>query len=187
LHDTLIVLTGAPGSGKTSVLDRLGPSRVRVREPARVVLAEQRAVDGAGTPERDADLFQELLLRRAIDDHRAALAQRGTVVFDRGVPDCIAYAMVLGLDPGPSVDAAAIHRYHPRVLVFPPWEAIYETDDERTMSYADTLPFHDAIIDAYARSGYEAVLVPKVPLEERVPFVDGWIADEPGGPYPSRI
>ena len=35
------------------------------------------------------------------------------------------------------------------MLLVAPWEAIYTVDEERTMSYADTLGFHDAIVRAY--------------------------------------
>ena len=38
----LFILTGAPGAGKTAVLDALGDDGHRVGEPAREVLAELR-------------------------------------------------------------------------------------------------------------------------------------------------
>jgi predicted ATPase len=165
------ILTGAPGSGKTTVLGHLGDGFVVVGEPARDILAEQRAMDGPGVPDRDPALFVALLLERSIEKHRAATAAPGPVVFDRGVPDCAAYAVVLDVDPSPSLDAARTHRYADEVLILPPWEEIYETDDERTMSFEDTIPFHDAIVDAYERSGYTLVEVPRVPAADRAAVV----------------
>jgi predicted ATPase len=169
--DDLSILTGAPGSGKTAILDLLEPTVRCVREPARAIILEQRAIGGAGTSDRDPSLFVELLLQRSIEDHEGALQQGGLVVFDRGIPDCIAYAVELGVDPVPSVRASEVHRYRGEVLVLEPWEDIYVTDDERTMSFADTLRFHEALVDAYAGAGYALVQVPRLPVEDRATFV----------------
>ena len=174
--DGLHVLTGAPGSGKTAILEGLGDSVRTVAEPAREVIAEERAVGGAGTAEQDPALFVALLLARSIDKHREALRSAATLVlFDRGVPDCVAYAAVLGVDPAESLAAARRYRYHPRVLLLEPWERIYVTDDERTMSFEQTSPFHAALVDAYEGAGYTLVSVPAGSVEDRAAFVRGAI------------
>jgi predicted ATPase len=177
---SLHVLTGAPGSGKSTILDALGGDVRTVGEPAREILAEQRAIAGDGTYDRDASLFVDLLLQRSIDNHAAAQREEGLVVFDRGVPDCVAYASVMGIDPTPSIRASERFRYHGEVLMLEPWEAIYDTDDERTMSFADTFPFHDALVDAYERSGYALVVVPPGSVENRVAFVRRFLSVRQG-------
>jgi len=172
----LFVLTGAPGAGKTAVLDAVGDGLHRVGEPAREVLAELRAGGDTATHDRDWAQFVDLLLRLSIDEHEAALGRSGPSLFDRGVPDCIAYAAVLDVDPEPSVRAARVHRYNGEVLVLEPWEEIYSTDDERTMSFTETTVFHDAVVDAYRRAGYVLVEVPKAPVADRAAFVLDFIA-----------
>jgi len=173
----LFILTGAPGSGKTALLRHVG-SRIRtVDEPAREILAEQRAIDGHGTPDRDPARFVELLLQRSIDKHEAAVRAGGPALFDRGIPDCIAYAQLLGVDPAPSIAAAARYRYHGHVYLLEPWEEIYTTDDERTMTFADTLGFHRAIVDAYDRAGYVLVEVPRGSPDTRAAFIRDYMAD----------
>jgi predicted ATPase len=167
----LYILTGAPGSGKTAILDNIGADIRCAGEPAREILAEQRAIDGDGTYDRDASLFVDLLLQRSIDKHVAAQTEVGPVVFDRGVPDCIAYASLMGIDPSRSILAAERYRYHEEVLMLEPWEEIYTVDDERKMSFADTFPFHDALVDAYERAGYVLVEVPRGSVEHRASFV----------------
>jgi predicted ATPase len=171
----LTILTGAPGSGKTATLDHLGDGIVRVGEPAREILAEQRAAGGAGVPDRDPALFVDLLLRRSIEKHRAAGDATSPVVFDRGVPDCIAYAVVLDVDPSAGIEASREYRYLNEVLILPPWEEIYDTDDERTMSFADTLAFHEAVVDAYGRAGYTLIEVPRRPADQRSRFVRDFV------------
>jgi len=171
----LFILTGAPGSGKSTILDALGGNIRVMGEPAREVLAEQRAIDGDGTHDRDRSLFVALLLQRSIDKHEAAQHEERPVMFDRGIPDCIAYAALMDVDPTPSLEAAAAHYYHRDVLILEPWEEIYDTDDERTMSFEQTHPFHDALVDAYTRTGYSLVVVPKGPIEDRAAFVRGFL------------
>jgi predicted ATPase len=170
--DRLHILTGAPGSGKTAILDGLSDGVHTVREPAREVIAEQRAVGGTGTSEQDPARFVALLLERSIEKYRDAVRSGAPlVVFDRGVPDCVAYAAVSGVDPAESVAAAAQYRYNPRVVILEPWEEIYATDDERTMSFEQTIPFHAALVEAYERAGYTLVTTPTGSVEDRVAFV----------------
>src|SRR5262245_8843038 len=117
----LTVVTGAPGAGKTAILTALEPSIPHVPEPARVVLAAERAAGGKGTPDQDPALFVRRLLDRSIESHQDALRAGGPMLFDRGVPDCAAYARLLGVDPAPSIEAASAYRYRGIVLVAKPW------------------------------------------------------------------
>lgn len=172
----LYILTGAPGSGKTAILDNIGTDIRCIGEPAREILAEQRSIGGAGTHDRDPSLFVDLILQRSIDKHEAAQGWEGAAVFDRGIPDCIVYATLMGIDPAPSVLASEVYRYHGEVLILEPWEEIYVVDDERTMLFADAVGFHRAILDAYERAGYVLVDVPRCSVENRVAFVRDFIA-----------
>jgi predicted ATPase len=171
----LVVLTGAPGSGKTTTLDHLGAGTLIVGEPAREILAEQRAAGRVGNLDHEPALFVDLLLRRSIDKYQTARTSGAPVLFDRGVPDCVAYAVGFGVDPAPSVEASRRYRYDEEVFVLPPWEEIYTTDDERTMSFADTIPFHEAVVAAYERAGYTLIEVPQGSAAERAAFVRQFI------------
>jgi Predicted ATPase len=93
------------------------------------------------------------------------------VLLDRGVPDCVAYASLMGVDPTTSRLASQAYRYHGEVLLLEPWEKIYTVDEERTMSFAETLAFQEAIVQAYEGAGYAFVEVPRDSVEERAAFV----------------
>jgi predicted ATPase len=41
---------------------------------------------------------------------------------------------------------------NPRVLFLEPWSEIYTTEEERTMSFDETLSFSEALRDVYVRS-----------------------------------
>ena len=44
----------------------------------------------------------------------------GPVLFDRGVPDCAAYAIYFGIDPSAYLQVSRRHRYEPAALLFEP-------------------------------------------------------------------
>jgi len=168
---SLFILTGAPGSGKSAILDRLRDDIPCVDEPAREVLAEQRASGGRGTWEQDPPLFVSLLLQRSIEKHEAAMRSGRKVLFDRGVPDCLVYALRAGTALEPSLDAANDFRYAHDVLFLEPWSEIYTTDEERIMPFEDTRSFSASLRDVYVRSGYALVEVPQRPIDDRAAFV----------------
>jgi predicted ATPase len=175
--DGLFVLTGAPGVGKSAVLDRLATSFTTVAEPAREVLAHERARGGDGVPDRDAARFVAFLLERAVRAYDAAAASGRVTLFDRGVPDCIAYATILGVDAGPAVEASRLRRYHPEVALLEPWAEIYTTDDERTMTFEQTIAFHEAVVEAYDRTAYSLVVVPRDSIERRAEHIRSFILE----------
>jgi predicted ATPase len=175
----LYILTGAPGSGKTAILARLRDELWCVDEPAREVLAEQRASGGSGTWDKNPSLFVHLLLQRSIEKYQTALSSGRKAVFDRGIPDCVVYALRAGIDPKPSLTAVDVYRYNPRVLFLEPWSDIYTTDEERTMSFDETLSFSEALRDVYRRSGYASVDVPRGSADDRAAFVREMIGVAP--------
>ena len=167
----LIIVTGAPGSGKTAILRRLSSEFRCMDEPAREVLAEQRATGGTGTWDQDPSLFVHLLLQRSIEKYETARRSGDMVIFDRGVPDCVVYAARAGADPAASLAAVDTYRYQPHVLFLEPWSDIYETDEERTMSFDDTVSFGETLREVYERSGYTLVDVPRGSVDDRAAFV----------------
>jgi predicted ATPase len=171
-----MILTGAPGSGKTAILSRLIDEFRCVDEPAREVLAEQRATGGRGTWDLDPPLFVHLLLQRSIVKYETARRSGDTVLFDRGIPDCVVYAVLAETDPAPSLAAVDLYRYQPHVLFLEPWSDIYETDEERIMAFDDTVSFSEALRDVYERSDYRLVDVPRGSLDDRAAFVRKMVA-----------
>jgi predicted ATPase len=83
---------------------------------------------------------------------------------------------VLGTDPTLSVSASERYRYHGTVLLFEPWEDIYEVDEERTMSFDAVVAFHTALVDAYERARYAFLPVPRNSIDRRATFVRDFIA-----------
>jgi len=68
------MLTGGPGSEKTSIIDGLiGRAVYCVPEATRDIIAEQLRISGSAVPWSDARTFRELMLARDIDTYYANL------------------------------------------------------------------------------------------------------------------
>ncbi len=165
------VITGGLGTGKTSVLSALDPVLETVAEPARELIAEHRAATGEATLDHDPALFVERLIERSIEKYWS-VSDGAMAVFDRGLPDCVAYAAVSGLDTSRAFEIAAEHRYDSPVFVAPPWREIYATDDMRKATLSQAEAFHEEVVTTYDRLGYEMVELPKMPVADRVDFVE---------------
>ena len=164
------VITGGLGVGKTSVLSLLSPRYETVAEPARELIAEHRETSGEATLDQRPGLFVEKLISRSIANYTAA-SSTAVTVFDRGVPDCIAYAMAYDLDIGPGLDAASRYLYEKSVFGASPWKEIYTTDDMRRATFAQAEAFYAYVVEAYQRLGYRIIELPKAPVKERAAFI----------------
>lgn len=171
-QDSFYILTGAMGAGKSTVLAELEKQGINVvPEPARQILKEQRAIGGSGVYDKDAKLFCELMLSRAIGLYHHYLDADKPVVFDRGIADNIAYLELFGFDCQHASNAAKQFRYNTKVLVLPGWEAIYQTDDERTMSFEQAKAFGDQVSALYEALGYDIIEVPQCSPKARSEFI----------------
>ncbi|WP_435107893.1 AAA family ATPase [Nocardiopsis synnemataformans] len=171
--DRLVVVTGGPGSGKTTLIDHLASlGYARTPEAGRAVIRDQREIGGRGLAWRDDALFAELMLSWEMRSHREASSLPGPVFCDRGVPDLVGYLRLRGLPvPGHVTEAARRFRYHRRVFVAPPWPEIFTGDTERHQSQEEAERTHRAMTEAYPACGYELVELPRVPVAERARFV----------------
>ena len=150
------------------MLDLLETEMPTVAEPARRVLAEQRRIGGTATGDQDPAAFVALMRDLAISDYDQAT---GKTAFDRGLPDLLAFTAYYELPNDPVRAAIERHPYRSPVFFFPPWEAIYENDDERTLDFAGAAAFGELIRAGYLKSGYQLVNVPTGTPEQRARFI----------------
>jgi predicted ATPase len=166
------IITGAMGSGKSTVLKLLQAASLNViEEPARQILSEQRRIGDDGVPEKNPKYFLQLMLSRAIYQFKLTQELDENVIYDRGIPDMLAYFDLFSMSYPPAQQASKLFRYEPKVFFFPAWKEIYTTDDERKMSFELSQAFGIKVQEIYSEYGYTLMNVPCVSPEERAHFI----------------
>ncbi|CAN5544009.1 ATP-binding protein [soil metagenome] len=172
LKENYFVLTGAMGAGKTTILNKIRERNLLcIDEPAREILKEQRLYNGDGVPEKNAGLFNHLMLSRMAFQYSKYISCNEPVIFDRGVPDIIAYAELLKTDYSESLAAAGEYRYNKHIFHFSGWKEIYTTDNERKADFETANNFGEKLKNVYTGLKYIIIDVPFLPVNERVDFI----------------
>jgi predicted ATPase len=176
------VITGGPGTGKTTVLAELiRRGHTCIPEDARAVIQEQVASSGSALPWADAPRFAELLMRRSMAAYRAQVAAwqansaknpQAQVYFDRGVGDAFTCADLIGHTlPVDLREQASACVYRDPVFLAPWWPEIYTTDTERRQSREEAERTEHAIVKTYTRLGYRIARLPLASAQERADFI----------------
>jgi predicted ATPase len=172
-HERFYVVTGGPGSGKTSLLEALRSRGYTCStEAGRGIIQDQVSIAGQALPWADRSLFAELMLSWEMRNYRIAQATTGPVFFDRGVPDVLGYLRLIGV-PAPDhfQNAAQKFRYNSTVFIAPPWSEIFGQDQERKQNFNEAIRTYDSLAATYEALNYKLVEIPRVPVEPRASFI----------------
>lgn len=167
-----VVLTGGPGTGKTTLLRELNQlGYATVPEAARVVIQSRKQKGLAPRPEPVE--FAMEILRSDMKQYESATPNKSDLVFfDRGVLDALGMLDEIDQLPGAERERyLARYPYYRKAFILPPWREIYETDAERDQSYADAVRVHVRLLHWYSQCGYQLVELAAAPVIERCEFV----------------
>jgi predicted ATPase len=172
-------LTGAPGSGKTSILRVLAATGYSVVEEAATDVMAARLAAGDIEPWTDPMFIERIAVlqrhRREEPVSPGATAQ----VHDRSAVCTLALARHLG-HPVPPVLDAEIARitgagYFDRRVFFVRPLGFLEPTQVRRISYEESLAFEHLHETEYLRLGFEIVDVPVGPVAERAAAIDAHV------------
>lgn len=167
------VISGASGAGKSTLVAALsGLGYTTVPEAALAVLREQQERKSSILPWANRAAFMEEVLARNISSYQAVRCEKGPVFFDRGIPECLAWLRLSGIELEPRhLAAAAQHRYISTVFVAEPWPEIYVQTADRQASFERAARSYEATVAAYVEAGYKTCILPKMSVPERVAYV----------------
>lgn len=168
-----IVITGGPGTGKSTIIDRLvGMKFTCMPEISRTITKEAQKSGIDQLFLSDPLLFSRLLLEGRIEQYLAADRHEAkSVFFDRGIPDIHGYMDYLGTDYPKDYHEKSITYRYSHIFMMPPWKKIYKKDNERYESFEQSLAIFNHLIEAYEEMGYSIISVPVGNIDQRVKFI----------------
>lgn len=168
-----IVITGGPGTGKSSIINELiQRDYTCFEEVSRQVTLEARKEGTEQLFLTKPLLFSELLLDARIQQFNDAKHVDANIVFlDRGLPDVLAYMdYAKSVYPSYFVEACESNKYD-KVFVLSPWQEIFVSDSERYENFNQAVEIHHALLDTYANFDYELLDVPFGTVAHRADFI----------------
>lgn len=168
-----IVITGGPGSGKTSIVKTIeNKGFTCLHEISREVINEARKQGIDQLFLTNPMLFSQKLLDSRLQQFQEALKLNAqTVFYDRGMPDVTAYMDYVN-EPYPKAFEKPCYTFkYDVVFLLPPWESIYIQDNERYETFAQAQEIYGFLKKTYQKYGYTMIEVPTGTIEERVDFI----------------
>jgi len=172
-----IVITGGPGSGKTTLINHiksLGYSTME--EVSREIINEARKEGIDQLFLTDPMLFsQKLLESRLLQFEKAKDLNTDYVFYDRATPDITAYMDFIGSQYTPEFEKPCYTHLYDCVFLLPPWELIYTKDNERYETFAQAKEIYKSLCDGYKKYGYTIIEVPQAGIEQRSDFIFNYL------------
>ena len=163
------VITGAPSSGKTSVVKELAHRGFAIqdevaRELIQLGIRQGRTLDDIR--QKAAELQKGILEVTLAREMGLDLNTR--IFLDRGLPDSITYFKLAGLDGFEAAAVSMLFQYK-TVFIFERLPVV--KDDVRTEDDMLANKIDKMLEDDYRSVGYQPIRVPVLPIEQRADFV----------------
>ena len=178
------VLTGAPGAGKTALLEELRCRGFAVVPEAATDVIGALQQTGIPEPWTLADFVDQVLAEQLVRARQAArFGPSRSVIFDRSPVCTLALARQLGQVPGPTLVRAsdAARGDYAGGAFFLADLGFIERTAARRISYSAARAFGHRHLDAYRERGFELIDVPARPVTTRADMVESAIRERSRG------
>lgn len=168
-----IVITGGPGTGKSSIIHELQKKGYSCLEE----ISRQVTLKARENGEEQMFLTQPLLFsERLLQGRESQFQEANTIVkpyvfIDRGVPDVLAYMDFIG-DVYPNTFKTVCESLeYDYVFILKPWKEIYKSDAVRYENFEQALKIYDCLVNTYQGFNYTLIDVPFDTIENRADYI----------------
>ena len=174
------ILTGAPGAGKTTLIQALAARGHAVAPEAATDVNAELIDEGKSDPSTVPDFIDRIVAYQ----RSRRLALTAMLQFhDRSAICTLALCRYAGL-PEPASLAAELAEiehdgFYERRVLFVDHLGFMTPTAVRRISFEDSLRFETIHEAVYGELGYELVRIPRAPLEARVEMIEGLVRPDP--------
>lgn len=166
------IITGAPGTGKSSIInDLIKRGYSCAKEIAREVISEQIANRGETLPWKNQLSFEHKIIKLRYKQYTDSPTEC-ICFFDRSIIDSIAYLKASKLKTTSEIIETVKGCIFNRTVFYTPfWEDIYLNDKERKEEIEKAKKIEIFILKTYKSFGYKMIQVPKISISKRTDFI----------------
>ena len=166
------VITGAPGTGKTTIINELQNRGFNcIHENSREIISQQINKNGNILPWKNQIAFENKIAELRAKQYLSC-KKESLYFFDRSALDCIAYLKVNNLKVTLEItNQIKKCNFNKKVFYTPFWKEIFINDNERKEDMIKAEKIENHIIKTYRSKGYQLISIPKISISERADFI----------------
>ena len=168
-----IVISGGPGTGKTSIINELvSIGQIVFHESSREITTKYKKLGHDQLFLSNPIKFSEILLANRIKQYKDANKFNSkNCFFDRGIPDIVAYLDYKKVTYNKDFTLKSQKYKYDMIFIVEPWNKIYKKDQERYESFDQLIDIDYFIKETYRGLGYEYNIIPNGTIQQRVDYI----------------